>query len=94
MSTSNNSASSSNGKFYNDFCLFFKWQAEISTAIARAAADATANVNSYGYATLEWEVPEEANTGVYRLRHFGSTKETKESSNSYYTGASSAFTVS
>ncbi|PHU21055.1 Neutral ceramidase [Capsicum chinense] len=74
----------------DDFCLFFKWEAENITGIARAAA----NVNSYGYATLEWEVPEEANHGVYRLRHFGSTKETKESSNSYYTGASSAFTVS
>ncbi|KAK4723130.1 hypothetical protein R3W88_013363 [Solanum pinnatisectum] len=72
----------------DDFCLFFKWQAENITGIARD------DVNSYGYATLEWEVPEEASPGIYRLRHFGSTKETKESSNSYYTGASSAFTVS
>lgn len=72
----------------DDFCLFFKWKAENITGIARA------DVNSYGYATLEWEVPEDASPGVYRLRHFGSTKETKESSNSYYTGASSAFTVS
>ncbi|MCD7457136.1 hypothetical protein HAX54_034324 [Datura stramonium] len=51
----------------DDFCLFFKWQADNSTGIARAAANSTANVNSYGYATLEWEVPEEANTGVYRF---------------------------
>ncbi|WMV27801.1 hypothetical protein MTR67_021186, partial [Solanum verrucosum] len=72
----------------DDFCLFFKWQAENITSIARD------DVNSYGYATLEWEVPEEASPGVYRLRHFGSTKEMKEPSNSYYTGASSAFTVS
>ncbi|KAJ8538160.1 hypothetical protein K7X08_014700 [Anisodus acutangulus] len=72
-----------------DFCLFFKWKAENITFIAAAA-----NVNSYGYATLEWEVPEEANPGVYRLRHFGSTKDTKESPNSYYTGTSSAFSVS
>ncbi|XP_016512699.2 neutral ceramidase 2-like [Nicotiana tabacum] len=77
----------------DDFCLIFKWQAENSTSVA-AAANATANVNSYGYATLEWEVPDEANLGVYRLRHFGSTKKTKESPNLYYTGASSAFTVS
>ncbi|CAN4123061.1 unnamed protein product [Withania somnifera] len=77
----------------DDFCLFFNWQAEnvISSAVA---VNATANVNSYGYATIEWEIPEEASPGIYRLRHFGSTKETKESSNSYYTGASSAFTVS
>uniref|UniRef100_K4BVU6 Neutral ceramidase n=1 Tax=Solanum lycopersicum TaxID=4081 RepID=K4BVU6_SOLLC len=72
----------------DDFCLFFKWQAENITGIDRA------DVNSYGYATVEWEVPEDASPGVYRLRHFGSTKETKESSNSYYTGASSAFTLS
>nr|XP_009605588.1 neutral ceramidase 2-like [Nicotiana tomentosiformis] len=80
----------------DDFCLIFKWLAENITAIAAAAAaaNATAHVNSYSYATLEWEVPDEANHGVYRLRHFGSTKKTNESPNSYYTGASSAFTVS
>lgn len=45
-------------------------------------------------ASLEWEIPKEANPGVYRLRHFGAFRKTNDSSNIYFTGASSAFTVS
>uniref|UniRef100_A0A2N9FL68 ceramidase n=1 Tax=Fagus sylvatica TaxID=28930 RepID=A0A2N9FL68_FAGSY len=64
----------------DDFCLFFKWKLD----------------NSYlhSIATIEWEIPKEAGSGVYRLRHFGSSKKTKDSPNIYFTGASSAFAVS
>lgn len=48
---------------------------------------------TFGVATIEWEIPKEAKPGIYRLRHFGSTKETKESPNKYFTGTSSSFTV-
>ncbi|CBI18885.3 neutral ceramidase 2 isoform X2 [Vitis vinifera] len=64
----------------DDFCLYFKWKVESGTF--------------YGLATIEWEVPEDAVSGVYRLRHFGSSKKTKESPTEYFTGASSAFSVS
>ncbi|XVE69646.1 hypothetical protein DITRI_Ditri10aG0006900 [Diplodiscus trichospermus] len=64
----------------DDFCLFFKWKVD--------------NISFYGLATIEWEVPEEAASGVYRLRHFGSSKKTKDSPNEYFTGASSAISVS
>ncbi|KAJ0087563.1 hypothetical protein Patl1_09439 [Pistacia atlantica] len=64
----------------DDFNLFFKWTLD--------------NVTFKGLATIEWEVPPEASSGVYRLRHFGSSKKTKDSPNEYFTGASSAFTVS
>lgn len=64
----------------DDFCLYFKWKVESGTF--------------YGLATIEWEVPEAAVSGVYRLRHFGSSKKTKESPTEYFTGASSAFSVS
>ncbi|GKV47448.1 hypothetical protein SLEP1_g54350 [Rubroshorea leprosula] len=46
------------------------------------------NVTFYGLATLEWEVPEEACPGVYRFRHFGSSKKRRDSPNKYLTGAS------
>lgn len=48
----------------------------------------------YSLANLEWEIPKEAKPGVYRLRHFGSSRKTKDSPNVYFTGASSAFAVS
>ncbi|CAK9180362.1 unnamed protein product [Ilex paraguariensis] len=64
----------------DDFCLYFKWKQD--------------NSYIYSLATIEWEVPEEASPGTYRLRHFGSSKKTEESPNQYFTGASSAFTVS
>lgn len=64
----------------DDFCLFFKWKVDNSTL--------------YGTATIEWEIPRDADSGVYRLRHFGSSKKTKDSPNIYFTGASSGFAVS
>ncbi|KAF5462190.1 hypothetical protein F2P56_018218 [Juglans regia] len=64
----------------DDFCLYFKWSVD--------------NSSFYGLATIEWEIPEVVSSGVYRLRHFGSAKKTKASPNTYFTGASTAFTVS
>lgn len=64
----------------DDFSLFFEWSLD--------------NVTFNGLATIEWEVPPEASSGVFRLRHFGSSKKTKDSPNVYFTGACSAFTVS
>ncbi|KAM1133047.1 hypothetical protein ACFX19_043051 [Malus domestica] len=64
----------------DDFSLFFKWNVDTSSL--------------YGTATIEWEIPTDTNSGVYRLRHFGSAKETKDSPNTYFTGASSGFAVS
>ncbi|XP_024930395.3 neutral ceramidase 2 [Ziziphus jujuba] len=64
----------------DDFSLYFKYKLD--------------NVSYYGTANIEWEIPKEATPGVYRLRHFGSSKETSDSPNIYFTGASSAFTVS
>nr|XP_043619098.1 neutral ceramidase 2-like [Erigeron canadensis] len=64
----------------DDFSLIFKWNVD--------------NSSNNGLASLEWEVPNSAINGVYRFRHFGSSKETIVSTVKYFTGASSAFTVS
>lgn len=64
----------------DDFSLYFKWNQDNSTL--------------FGLGSIEWEVPEDVISGVYRLRHFGSSKKTKDSPIVYFTGASSAFTVS
>lgn len=64
----------------DDFSLFFKWFQDNSTF--------------YGLGNIEWEVPKDVKPGVYRLRHFGSSKKTKDAPNVYFTGASSAFAVS
>ncbi|KAJ9186381.1 hypothetical protein P3X46_001959 [Hevea brasiliensis] len=64
----------------DDFSLYFKWKLD--------------NITFSSLATIEWEVPKEASSGVYRLRHFGSFKKTYKSPVEYFTGASSAFTVS
>ncbi|KAF6172538.1 hypothetical protein GIB67_007051 [Kingdonia uniflora] len=64
----------------DDFCLFFKWGVD--------------NSSSYGFATIEWEIPVEAISSVYRIRHFGSSKSSLVAPVEYFTGASSAFTVS
>ncbi|KAL7589865.1 hypothetical protein Lser_V15G36679 [Lactuca serriola] len=64
----------------DDFSLIFKWNVY--------------DDSSYGLATLEWEVPDTVSNGVYRFRHFGSSKKTIGSAIEYFTGASSAFTVS
>ncbi|KDP36843.1 hypothetical protein JCGZ_08134 [Jatropha curcas] len=64
----------------DDFSLYFKWRLDDGTLSS--------------IATIEWEVPKEATSGVYRLRHFGSFKKTADSHIEYFTGTSSAFTVS
>ncbi|CAK7346070.1 unnamed protein product [Dovyalis caffra] len=65
----------------DDFSLYFKWKLD--------------NSSSYtSLATVEWEVPKEASSGVYRLRHFGSSKKEQDAPIEYFTGTSSAFTVS
>lgn len=63
----------------DDLSLFFKWKVD--------------NVSSHGLATIEWEIPNGAVSGVYRLRHFGASKNTIVSPVNYFTGASSAFAV-
>lgn len=64
----------------DDFCLFFNWKLDDS--------------GLHSIATIEWEIPRDANFGVYRLRHFGSSRKTKDSPIIYFTGASSGFAVS
>ncbi|KAJ9553849.1 hypothetical protein OSB04_017894 [Centaurea solstitialis] len=64
----------------DDFSLIFKWNVD--------------NSSRSGLASLEWEVPDSATNGVYRFRHFGSSKKTVVSPTEYFTGASSAFIVS
>lgn len=64
----------------DDFSLFFKYKLDDS--------------GSHSLANIEWEIPDEATSGVYRLRHFGSSRKTKDSPIIYFTGASSAFAVS
>lgn len=66
----------------DDFCVFFKWDGPLYSSNS-----------TYGLATIEWEVPQEARAGVYRLRHYGSFKTTQDSPVKYFTGASSGFTV-
>ncbi|OWM70620.1 hypothetical protein CDL15_Pgr014293 [Punica granatum] len=63
----------------DDFCLYFKWKLD--------------ETYSHDLAAIEWEVPEDASPGIYRMRHFGSFKKTKDSPTEYFTGASSAFNV-
>ncbi|KAK7333855.1 hypothetical protein VNO80_30635 [Phaseolus coccineus] len=63
----------------DDLTLFFKWKVD--------------NSSLHGLAILEWEIPDAAVSGVYRLRHFGATRITITSPINYFTGASSAFAV-
>ncbi|KAL5706258.1 ceramidase [Ranunculus cassubicifolius] len=63
----------------DDLCLSFKWGTDNSTL--------------YGLATIEWEISEEI-PGVYRLRHYGASKDSIFSPVEYFTGTSSAFAVS
>ncbi|KAL6207610.1 hypothetical protein ACLB2K_018567 [Fragaria x ananassa] len=63
----------------DDFSVVFKWSRDDS--------------GLYSTATIEWEIPRDANLGVYRLRHFGSSRKTKDSPISYFTAASSGFAV-
>ncbi|TKY46563.1 Neutral ceramidase [Spatholobus suberectus] len=63
----------------DDLSLFFKWKVD--------------NSSLHGLATIEWEIPNDAVSGVYRLKHFGATKITIASPINYFTGASRAFAV-
>ncbi|XP_028787697.1 neutral ceramidase 2-like [Neltuma alba] len=65
----------------DDLSLFFKWKLDSSS------------FHLNGLATIEWEIPNDVVSGVYRLRHFGSSKETIVSATQYFTGASRAFAV-
>ncbi|KAL8524294.1 hypothetical protein ACS0TY_014026 [Phlomoides rotata] len=67
----------------DDFCVYFKWDGPFYNGKS----------TYYGLATIEWEVAQGASAGVYRLRHFGAFKVSKDSPISYFTGASSGFTV-
>lgn len=67
----------------DDLSLFFKWKLDNSNT----------SFQIYGLATIDWEIPSDAISGVYRLKHFGSFKETVVSPTQYFTGASSAFAV-
>ncbi|KAJ4768437.1 Neutral ceramidase [Rhynchospora pubera] len=49
-------------------------------------------LSSRSYATLEWRIPENTPTGVYRLRHFGASKRLFGGV-SHFTGTSRAFAV-
>jgi neutral ceramidase len=63
----------------DDWSLRFKWSRP-------------SKFSSRSFATLEWTIPEDASSGVYRLRHFGASKAILGSIK-HFTGASSAFAV-
>ncbi|GLJ23882.1 hypothetical protein SUGI_0453800 [Cryptomeria japonica] len=63
----------------DDFCLRFKWSRP-------------ASLSPYSYATIQWEIPQAATAGVYRIRHFNAAK-TLSGSLEHFTGISSAFVV-
>ncbi|KAH9307351.1 hypothetical protein KI387_035262 [Taxus chinensis] len=63
----------------DDFCLRFKW--------SRPAA-----LSAYSFATIQWEIPQAATPGIYRIRHFNAAKSLL-SSIKHFTGTSSAFVV-
>lgn len=63
----------------DDFCLRFKWSRP-------------SKLSPWSYGTIEWQIPESAVSGVYRIRHFGASKALFGSI-SHFTGSSSAFVV-
>ncbi|CAO2204067.1 unnamed protein product [Urochloa humidicola] len=63
----------------DDWSLRFKWSRHLP-------------LSPSSFATLEWTIPEDAPSGVYRLRHFGASKPLIGSIK-YFTGTSSAFVV-
>ncbi|KAM1748957.1 hypothetical protein ACFX12_009886 [Malus domestica] len=63
----------------DDFCLKFKWSRP-------------AKLSPQSYATIEWRIPENAAFGVYRISHFGASKNLLGSIR-HFTGSSSAFVV-
>lgn len=63
----------------DDFCLRFKWSRP-------------AKLSPTSYATIEWRIPADAVSGVYRIKHFGASKGLFGSIH-HFTGSSSAFVV-
>ncbi|KAL9371596.1 hypothetical protein Peur_036736 [Populus x canadensis] len=63
----------------DDFCLRFKWSRP-------------SKLSTRSHATMEWRIPQSANPGVYRIRHFGAAKSLLGSIR-HFTGSSSAFVV-
>ncbi|KAK9049412.1 hypothetical protein SSX86_031619 [Deinandra increscens subsp. villosa] len=63
----------------DDWCLKFKWSRP-------------SKLSARSYATIEWQIPDEAVSGVYRITHFGASKPLFGSVNRF-TGSCSAFTV-
>ncbi|GAB2242991.1 hypothetical protein Droror1_Dr00019766 [Drosera rotundifolia] len=61
----------------DDFCLRFKWSRPLK-------------LSTHSYATIEWRIPESAEPGVYRIRHFGASRSLFGSIH-LFTGSSSAF---
>jgi neutral ceramidase len=63
----------------DDWSLCFKWSRP-------------ARLSPKSFATLEWTIPEDAPSGVYRFRHFGASKPLIGSIR-HFTGTSRAFMV-
>nr|XP_043607298.1 neutral ceramidase 2-like [Erigeron canadensis] len=63
----------------DDWCLKFKWSRP-------------SKLSTRSYATIEWQIPDEAISGVYRITHFGASKTLFGSVN-HFTGSSAAFVV-
>ncbi|KAL2471004.1 Neutral/alkaline non-lysosomal ceramidase [Abeliophyllum distichum] len=63
----------------DDFCLRFIWSRP-------------AKLSTRSHATIQWIIPENAASGVYRIRHFGAAKHLLGSVK-HFTGSSSAFVV-
>ncbi|XP_051120504.1 neutral ceramidase 2-like isoform X2 [Andrographis paniculata] len=63
----------------DDFCVRFAWSRP-------------SKLSSHSQARIEWNVPETARPGVYRIRHFGAAKSLFGSIK-HFTGTSTAFVV-
>ncbi|XP_071698295.1 neutral ceramidase 1-like [Rutidosis leptorrhynchoides] len=63
----------------DDICLRFKWSRP-------------SKLSAQSHATIEWRIPQSAAPGVYRVTHFGASKNLLGSI-SHFTGSSNAFVV-
>lgn len=63
----------------DDLCLRFKWSRP-------------SKLSAQSYATIEWRIPQSTAPGVYRVSHFGASKNLFGSI-SHFTGSSNAFVV-
>ncbi|GJT59680.1 neutral ceramidase 1-like protein [Tanacetum coccineum] len=63
----------------DDICLRFKWSRP-------------SKLSAQSHATIEWRIPQSTASGVYRVTHFGASKNLFGSI-SHFTGSSSAFVV-